>query len=191
LLDEFRTQGKFSEQEPLLESDGLRFYSDATTRAKVLELGAAGKSPEGVLAAFLGQAQRGDYVALMAYLEPKAKHTAALQSLRLRLRNSLCLATTLGYGPRFLHSTGQFHKGGSKTGLFIQITAGDAQDLPIPGEPYSFSVLKQAQALGDLRSLVDKGRPVIRVHLGKDVLGQLARLGELVDKAVKGVSSRQ
>jgi glucose-6-phosphate isomerase len=199
LLEEFRTQGKFSEQEPLLESGGLRFYSDATTRAKVLELGAAGKTPEGVLAAFLDQAQRSDYVALMAYLEPTAKHTAALQSLRLRLRDSLrlrprdplCLATTLGYGPRFLHSTGQFHKGGTDNGLFIQITADDAQDLPIPGEPYSFSVLKQAQALGDLRSLVDKGRPVIRMHLGKDVPAQLARLGELVDKAVKGLSSRQ
>jgi hypothetical protein len=101
------------------------------------------------------------------------------------------LATTLGYGPRFLHSTGQLHKGGANNGLFIQITADDAEDLPIPGEPYSFSILKQAQALGDLRSLESKQRRVIRLHLGKDVPAQLARLGELVDKAVRGVPSRQ
>jgi transaldolase/glucose-6-phosphate isomerase len=180
LLEEFHAQGNLSEQEPLLESDGLRFYSDAVTRERVLELGGAGKSPGGVLSAFLGQARDGDYVALMAYLEPSVEHAAALQSLRVRLRDSLRLATTLGYGPRFLHSTGQLHKGGANNGLFIQITADDAEELPIPGEPYSFSVLKQAQALGDLRSLVDKGRRVVRVHLGKDVPAQLARLKKLV-----------
>jgi hypothetical protein len=185
LLEELRAQGKFSEQEPLLESDGLRFYSDAATRERVLEPGAAGLSPEGVLSAFLSQARPGDYLALMAYLEPNAEHTAALQSVRVRLRDSLCLATTLGYGPRFLHSTGQFHKGGPNNGLFIQITADDAQDLPIPGEPYSFSILKQAQALGDLRSLESKQRRVVRLHVGKDVSGQLARLEELVESAVK------
>jgi hypothetical protein len=157
----------------------------------VLELGAVGKSPEGVLSAFLGQAQDGDYVALTAYLEPSAEHDAALQSLRLRLRDSLRLATTLGYGPRFLHSTGQLHKGGPNNGLFIQITADDAEELAVPGEPYSFSVLKQAQALGDLRSLVDKGRRVIRLHLGKDVPAQLARLGKLVESAVKRTDRAQ
>jgi hypothetical protein len=145
-----------------------------------------GKShlPEGYLAPFLGQARPGDYMALMAYLEPNAEH-AALQSVRLRLRDSLCLATTLGYGPRFLHSTGQLHKGGPNNGLFIQITADDAEDLPIPGEPYSFSTLKQAQALGDLRSLEGKQRRVIRLHLGKDVQAQLAQLEKLVESAVK------
>ena len=184
-LEEFHTQGKFSEPEPLLESDGLKFYADAATRARLARLGAAGKSPEGVLAAFLTQAQPGDYVALMAYLEPRAEHTAALQSVRMRLRDSLCLATTLGYGPRFLHSTGQLHKGGANNGWFIQITADDAEDLLIPGEPYSFSVLKQAQALGDLRSLEGKQRRVIRLHLAKDVQAQLARLEKLVETAVK------
>ena len=94
------------------------------------------------------------------------------------MRDSSRLATTLGYGPRFLHSTGQLHKGGANNGLFIQITADDAQDLPIPGEPYTFSVLKHAQALGDLRSLVSKQRRVLRLHLGKDAGAQLARLGQ-------------
>jgi hypothetical protein len=109
----------------------------------------------------------------------------ALQSLRLKLRDACRLATTLGYGPRFLHSTGQLHKGGANNGVFIQITADDALDLPIPGEPYTFSVLKHAQALGDLRSLVSKQRRVLRLHFCKDVSAQLSRLGQLVQDAIK------
>jgi len=122
---------------------------------------------------------------LLAYLEPTAESGAPLESIRTRLRDATHLATTLGYGPRYLHSTGQLHKGGANNGLFIQITADDAQDLPIPGEPYSFSILKQAQALGDLRSLESKQRRVIRLHLGKDVPAQLARLEKLVESGVK------
>ena len=137
------------------------------------------------MAAFLNHHREGDYVALLAYLEPTAESGAPLDSIRTRLRDATHLATTLGYGPRYLHSTGQLHKGGANNGLFIQITADDAQDLPIPGEPYSFSILKQAQALGDLRSLESKQRRVIRLHLGKDVLAQWARLEELVESAVK------
>jgi transaldolase/glucose-6-phosphate isomerase len=189
LLQQFLSQGKSGDEEPVLEDNGIRLYCSPAIRSSLQAAQAArgGKShlPEGYLAAFLTQAQPGDYVALMAYLEPNAEHTAALQSVRLRLRDSLRLATTLGYGPRFLHSTGQLHKGGPNNGLFIQITADDAEDLPIPGEPYSFSVLKQAQALGDLRSLESKQRRVIRVHLGKDVQARLARLEKLVETTVK------
>ena len=184
LLAEFRAQGRFPEEEALLESDGLKFYGDPAMRASLAKLGADGKSPEGVLAAFLNQAQPGDYLALMAYLQPTSEHTAALQSVRVRLRDSSCLATTLGYGPRFLHSTGQLHKGGANNGLFIQFTGDDAQDLPVPGEPYTFSVLKHAQALGDLRSLMSKQRRVLRLHLGKDTRAQLARVEKLVQNAV-------
>src|SRR5208283_599974 len=121
----------------------------------------------------------------MAYIQPTPGHTAALQSLRQTIRDSSRLATTLGYGPRFLHSTGQLHKGGANNGLFIQITADDAQDLPIPGEPYTFSVLKQAQALGDLGSLVSKQRRILRLHLGKDADAQLSRLRQLAQDAAK------
>lgn len=185
LLAEFRAQGKFPEAKALLESDGLKFYGGPAMRTSLAKLGADAKSAEGVLAAFLNQARPGDYVALMAYLQPTAEHTAALQSVRTRLRDSLRLATTLGYGPRFLHSTGQLHKGGTNNGLFIQITTDDAQDLAVPGEPYTFSVLKQAQAQGDLRSLISKQRRVLRLHLGKDARAQLARLEKLVENAVK------
>lgn len=178
LLAEYRAQGKLPEDQPILESDGIKIYGDAAT------LGSAG-SVGGVLSAFLNQAREGDYAALMAYLQPTPEHTVALQSLRLGLRDSTHLATTLGYGPRFLHSTGQLHKGGANNGLFIQITADDARDLPIPGEPYSFSVLKHAQALGDLRSLVSKKRRVIRLHLGADAGANLTRLKQLLQGASK------
>lgn len=179
LLAAYRAQGKFPEEKPILESDGLQVYGDAET------LGAADSSVGGVLAAFLNQARPGDYVALMAYIQPTPEHTVALQSMRHTLRDASHLATTLGYGPRFLHSTGQLHKGGANNGLFIQITADDAQDLPVPGEPYSFGVLKQAQALGDLGALVSKQRRVLRLHLGKEVGAQLSRLGHIVHDALK------
>jgi transaldolase/glucose-6-phosphate isomerase len=179
LLAEYRDQGKFPEEKPVLESDGLKIYGDAAT------LGVADSSVGAVLAAFLNQARPGDYVAIMAYIQPTPEHTVALQSLRLQLRDSSHLATTLGYGPRFLHSTGQLHKGGANNGLFIQITADDTSDLLIPGEPYTFGVLKQAQGMGDLRSLVSKRRRVLRLHLGKDTGTQLARLGQLVQDTTK------
>ena len=113
---------------------------------------AAGTIAE-TLQRFLAQARPGDYVALMAYLTEDSATEQALQAIRLRLRDSLRLATTLGYGPRFLHSTGQFHKGGPNTGLFLQLTADDAADLPVPGQPYTFGIFKRAEALGDLEAL--------------------------------------
>jgi len=186
LLQQFRSQGKFIEEAPALESDSIQLYCNPQTRASLEEAqGRESDSPEGFLAAFLNHHREGDYVALLAYLEPTAESGAPLDSIRTRLRDATHLATTLGYGPRYLHSTGQLHKGGANNGLFIQITADDAQDLPIPGEPYSFSILKQAQALGDLRSLESKQRRVIRLHLGKDVPAQWVRLEKLVESAVK------
>ncbi len=141
---------------------------------------------------FLAQAQPGDpatgsgrsYIALQAYLQPTAETDAALAALRLRLRDCYRLATTVGYGPRFLHSTGQLHKGDAGRGLFVQFTADDPRDAPIPDEAGSpdstmtFGVLKAAQALGDRRALLDAGRRVISFHLGNDVVGGLKRLTE-------------
>ncbi len=177
LLEQFREQGNLPESAPVLESDTLSVYGNSKkVRAS---------SPEDCLAEFLGEAQPGKYLALMAYLEPTGEHTEALQALRVRLRDATRLATTLGYGPRFLHSTGQLHKGGPNTGLFIQITADDGEDLPIPGEPYTFSVLKHAQALGDWRSLEGKQRRVLRFHLGKDVRAGLAQLQKAVEGALQ------
>jgi len=186
LLAQFRCEGKFAEDIPTGEAEEVRFYCDSATRSGLEKL----MKPHDhwtivdYLAGFLAQARAGDYVALLAYLEPSSGHSAILRAIRVRLRDALRLATTVGYGPRYLHSTGQLHKGGANNGLFIQITADDAEDLPVPSEPYSFSVLKQAQALGDFQSLLSKGRRVVRFHLGKEVQTGLDRLLTLADAAL-------
>jgi hypothetical protein len=117
------------------------------------------------IAAHLALARPGDYIALQAYLGPGPDTTGRLQDIRTALRDRYKLATTLAYGPRYLHSTGQLHKGGPATGLFIQITGEDAEDANIPGAGHGFSALKSAQALGDLEALRERGRRVIRIHL--------------------------
>ena len=138
-------------------------------------------APEALIR-FFDTAQDGDYIALQAYLQPTPEADDALQDLRLRLRDLSRLATTVGYGPRFLHSTGQLHKGDRGNGLFVIFTADPAQDAPIPDEAggpessLTFGVLKMAQALGDQQALKDGGRRVIRFHLGADAIGGLRRL---------------
>jgi transaldolase/glucose-6-phosphate isomerase len=169
LLKVVETEGQLPTEEPALVVDPLEFYAEE-----------AALTGEGTLARFLEQARPGDYVALMAYLTESAQTAQALQAIRLDLRDNLHLATTLGYGPRFLHSTGQFHKGGPNTGLFLQLTADDAEDVQIPGAPYTFGVLKRAQALGDLEALRKHGRRVMRIHLGRDVAQGLAAVREVI-----------
>jgi len=189
LLEQFRTDGKLPAASAVLAAEGLEFYCDADTGAALEKLTKGNASPEAFLAAFCQLARPGDYAALMAYLERADEIEASLQSIRLALRNALRAATTLGFGPRFLHSTGQLHKGGPNNGLFLQITASDSQDLPIPGEPYSFSVLVQAQALGDLQSLQSKRRRVVRVNLGRDMKAGLNRLSKALEAAATRVQA--
>jgi hypothetical protein len=133
-----------------------------------------------VLGAHLARVKSGDYIALLDYVEETPAIEARIQEIRVLLRRSTRAATTTGYGPRFLHSTGQLHKGGPDSGVFIQITDPDRVDLPIPGESYTFSVLKKAQALGDFRSLASRGRRAIRVDVGADVVQGLERLRTLI-----------
>ncbi len=137
-----------------------------------------------VLREFLARAAADDYVALQAYIAPGQAVWDELQAIRLRLRDGLRLATTVGYGPRYLHSTGQLHKGGANKGLFLQLLGHDPDDVQIPGQPYSFSVLKRAQARGDLSALRAHGCRALRVCLGDDVPAGLARLAELVAAAL-------
>jgi hypothetical protein len=125
---------------------------------------------------FLNRARPGDYAALMAYLPRTGETDEALEGIRIALRDRLKLATTVGYGPRFLHSTGQLHKGDGNKGLFIQITHKPEHDIPIPGEPYSFGTLVAAQALGDYQALTDRGRRLIRFHIKGDVASGLKQL---------------
>jgi len=129
------------------------------------------------------ESQPGDYFALLAYVQRTPQTEAALQRIRLRLRDTRHTATTLGYGPRFQHSTGQLHKGGANTGLFLQFVANTHDDLSIPDAPYTFGTLKAAQALGDLQSLQAHGRRVIRVDLGADIAAGLAEVEQALDAA--------
>jgi transaldolase len=129
------------------------------------------------------EAGEGDYIALLAYIERTPEAHQALEAIRLRLRDLRRVATTLGYGPRFQHSTGQEHKGGANTGVFLQFVATDTVDVPIPDEPYTFSVLKQAQALGDLQSLEAHDRRVIRIDLGTGIAGGLGEVLQALEAA--------
>ena len=129
---------------------------------------------------WLGQAKPGDYIALQAYLPPSQETTEALQSVRFKLLKRTQLATTLGYGPRFLHSTGQLHKGGPNSGLFLQIVDEPDMDLPVPETDYSFKNLIKAQAVGDYRALKQRGRRILRVNLKSDVSSGLRKLSESI-----------
>jgi transaldolase/glucose-6-phosphate isomerase len=133
----------------------------------------------------IARAKPSAYFAIMAYTARTATSEAAISAIRTAVRDSTHLATTAGYGPRFLHSTGQLHKGGPKTGLFLQIVQQDTQDVPIPGQPFSFSILKQAQSLGDLQSLSSRRLPVLRVTLGKEPAAGWKALVAAVRGAVK------
>ena len=167
----FSESGTFPPETPTLAENGVAVYGSAPARS----LGEA-------LALFLNQAHPASYVAFQAYIAPTPENDALLEAVRTRLRDKYRLATTVGYGPRYLHSTGQLHKGDGGGGLFIQLTSDAAADLPIPdaaGAPQSslsFGTLKLAQALGDREALLENGRRVLRLHLGTDVLGGLRAL---------------
>ncbi len=173
LIEEVRTIGRLTEPEPALSEGNLAFYTDI-----------AEKEVRSVLQKFFSLAVPGDYVALQAYLTERPSVTGPLQEMRVAIRRGLGTATTLGYGPRYLHSTGQFHKGGPNNGLFIQLTADDPEDAAIPGTNYTFGILKRAQAAGDLEALKKHGRRAIRVHLGKNAEQGLAHLLKLVKEAL-------
>ncbi len=179
LLEDYKRDGHLPEQTLAVEGRGLKVYCDDETLA---ELG-RNKTIEAFITAHLKRVKPRDYISILNYIQETTEHEALIQTIRTHLRDALRVATTTGYGPRFLHSTGQLHKGGDDSGVFIQVTADDVQDAPLAGEPFSFSVLKQAQALGDFQSLASRDRRAIRVHLGDDIAGGLKTLLEIVRKA--------
>jgi len=175
LTEAYETTGALPGEQPFHEEAGIQLFAD---QANVNVLRGAGFAPSlsGYLRAHLRRLQPDDYFALLAYVEMNESHPVALQSLRHAVRNAHHVATCLGFGPRFLHSTGQVYKGGPNTGVFLQITCDDAHDLPVPGQQYTFGVVKAAQARGDFDVLTDRGRRVLRVHLTGGVLDGLAKL---------------
>ena len=173
LLQVVRQEGRLPEDQPGLTDGALTLYGglQAPTLSESLSL-------------FFRQAQPGDFLAFLAYLTEDAAITARFQEMRRLIRDRLQVATTLGYGPRYLHSTGQYHKGGPNKGLFLVITADPPEDAVLPGQPYSFGVFQQAQALGDFQSLLRHERRALRLHLGADAQQGLARLQEIITQTV-------
>ncbi|NPV85180.1 MAG: bifunctional transaldolase/phosoglucose isomerase [Anaerolineae bacterium] len=160
-IADYKNTGRLDEGQPAWEDDDCRVYGELFTNTQVNSLSHAVEQ-------FLKQARHGDYVAINAYLPRSDQMIALLQSVRSKISQRTGLATTLGFGPRFLHSTGQLHKGGADNGMFIQITSEPAIDLEIPGKGLTFGILERAQALGDFESLAARGRRVMRIHLKRN-----------------------
>jgi transaldolase/glucose-6-phosphate isomerase len=173
LTDEYEKSGSLPKESPAIEDSGIKVFGET-----------AGKTLVECLRSHFGTLKAGDYFALLAYVEMNDGHEKILQSMRTQVRDKKRVATCLGFGPRFLHSTGQAYKGGPNTGVFLQITADDAQDLAVPGQKYTFGVVKAAQARGDLEVLKERGRRALRVHLGADVAAGLAKLAEAIKSAL-------
>jgi glucose-6-phosphate isomerase len=173
LTTEYEKTGKLPERTPFLtgkDESGVPFALYATDAyAAKLKAGAKGQTLAGIIGAHLDQLKAGDYFATLAFLPMFAENEAAIQEFRHKVRDKKRVATCMGFGPRFLHSTGQDYKGGPNTGVFLQLTGDHAEDVDIPGQSYSFGVVIDAQAAGDLAVLESRGRRALRVHLGKDI----------------------
>ncbi|MEE9218975.1 MAG: transaldolase, partial [Acidobacteriota bacterium] len=184
LTSRYEETGTLPPESPIGEQDGIQLFADARYAKVLAERSGAGAPAPAVLGAHLSQIGRGDYFALLAYVEMNAAHRDSLQAIRHAVRDTRRAATCLGFGPRFLHSTGQAYKGGPNTGVFLQLTCDSRQDLPVPGQKYTFGVVKAAQARGDFQVLVDRNRRVLRVHLGSKVPEGLERLRQWVAQAL-------
>ncbi len=180
LTSEYEATGKLPDETPFFSAAGIQLFADEKNAAVL----GGGERLADVLRAQLGRAGAGDYFGLLAYVPMNAEHEKALQTMRTGVRDKKKIATVLGFGPRFLHSTGQAYKGGPNTGVFLQITCDDAVDLPVPGQKYTFGVVKAAQARGDFAVLAERGRRALRVHLGKNVKSGLEKLNKAMREAL-------
>ena len=177
----YEKSGALPPETPFFAADGIALFADSTNAAA---LKSAATSLSGVLKAHLGRAGAGDYVAVLAYIDRNPADIEALQRMRRMIRDRLRTATCLGFGPRFLHSTGQVYKGGPNSGVILQITCEDEADFAVPGQAYSFGVVKAAQARGDFDVLAERGRRLLRVHLPADLDAGLRILGRALAEAL-------
>jgi transaldolase/glucose-6-phosphate isomerase len=179
LTKQSEDSGALPSEEAVFRENGLRLYADPRNAAELGRHNTLG----GYLQSHFGRVHPGDYVAFLAYVERNAAHTDLLSEMRTFVRDQTHAATCVGFGPRFQHSTGQAYKGGPNTGVFLQITCDDPEDIEVPGHGYSFGVVKAAQARGDLEVLVERGRRALRVHL-KDVDTGLPELARAITEAL-------
>ena len=184
LTAEYEKTGKLPEQKPFFEANGIKLFTDPQNESALKQAVGDDTSLTEYLRAHFDRLTPGDYLALLAYIQRNETHGEQLQTMRRGIRDTKQVATCLGFGPRFLHSTGQAYKGGPNTGVFVQITCDDAQDLPIPGHKYGFSVVKTTQAEGDFQVLAERDRRALRIHLSEDVSAGLDELQAVVAKAL-------
>ncbi|UGY04933.1 bifunctional transaldolase/phosoglucose isomerase [Bradyrhizobium quebecense] len=179
----FEKTGSLPAEQPMVSADGVELYTDVQNAEELRKAGANGDLNSWIKA-HLSRSARGDYVALLAYIERDGDTIDAMQAMRLKVRDAKHLATCAEFGPRFLHSTGQAYKGGPDSGVFLQVTTDDSKDLPVPGQKASFGVIKAAQARGDFDVLTERGRRALRVHLKGDLTSGLAALDAAISAAL-------
>jgi transaldolase/glucose-6-phosphate isomerase len=180
LTSQYETTGSLPPESPFFKEKGIKLFADERNAAALK----GGAKLADVLKTHLSRLGAGDYFAVLGYITMNPANEKTLQTIRHAVRDKKKVATVLGFGPRFLHSTGQAYKGGPNTGVFLQITCDDAKDLPVPGQKYTFGVVKAAQARGDFAVLAERGRRAVRVHLGKNLKSGLATLTKAVQKAI-------
>ncbi len=185
LTSEYEKTGSLPPEKPVLEDGDFKLFTDEKNAAELARRAGTDKSLMGYLKAHLSRIDAGDYFALLAYIQMNDEHRDSLQAIRHVVRDRKHVATCLGFGPRFLHSTGQAYKGGPNSGVFLQITCDDAVQLPVPEQKYTFGVVKAAQARGDFQVLAERGRRALRVHLPTDVSGALEKLNAAVQEALR------
>jgi transaldolase/glucose-6-phosphate isomerase len=180
LTSEYESTGKLPSEAPFFEDQGLKLFADQKNAAVLKN----NSNLAEVLRGHLDRIGAGDYFALLGYIQMNDVHEKSLQAIRHQVRDAKKSATCLGFGPRFLHSTGQAYKGGPNSGVFLQLTCDDAADIPVPGQKFTFGIVKAAQARGDFAVLSDRDRRALRIHLGKNVKGDLAKLAKAVKQAL-------
>jgi transaldolase/glucose-6-phosphate isomerase len=180
LTTQYEATGSLPPESPFFEDQGIKLFADEKNAAALK----GGTKLADVLKTHLARAGAGDYFAVLGYITMNPVNEKALQGMRHAVRDEKKVATVLGFGPRFLHSTGQAYKGGPNSGVFLQITCDDAKDLAVPGQKYTFGIVKAAQARGDFAVLAERGRRALRVHLGKNLKSGLATLARAVQKAL-------
>jgi hypothetical protein len=184
LLDAYEKSGALPQERPFYQDGALALFADERNHVALEQAAGSDKTLQGYLRAHLERLGPGDYFALLAYVERSDARDRQLQAIRAAVRDSRRVAACVGFGPRFLHSTGQAYKGGPNNGVFLQLTSDDRQDLKVPGRRFTFGVVKAAQARGDFRVLAHRGRRALRVHLGGDVPRGLDALNEAIERVL-------
>jgi len=184
LTDEYEKRGSLPAEVPIFSEEGITLFTDEKNAVALAKAKSGRPTLTAYLKVHMNRLGAGDYFAILAYLEMSAAHEQALQTMRHAVRDATRCATCLEFGPRFLHSTGQAYKGGPNSGVFLQITCDDPDDVPIPGRKYTFGVVKAAQARGDFQVLIDRDRRALRVHLGHDVDAGLRTLNKAIASAL-------